>query len=277
MELVKILKSNDGSQKYIFKFEQDDYNVEAVSFYEKSPSHSRICISSQLGCAMGCKFCLTGQIGFKRNIKCDEMIEMVNKILEINKGTDFTIENILFMGMGEPLNNYDEVISFCEKAGKLFSPKHIIISTSGIPQRIVDLANSKLDIELMVSLHASNDATRNQIMPINIAHPLENLIKACTIFNKITNKKVIMSYMLIKDYNDSLEDINKLAKILNHDIFEIQILLYNETNLLNFKRPVGKKAEIVQEFLLKKGFGVDINISKGRDILGACGQLSGKE
>lgn len=277
LELVKIVQSEDKSKKYCFKVKDSCKFFEAVCFFnEDKPYECRICISTQIGCTVGCEFCMTGKMGFTRNLTCEEMLDCVGYIVHDNSSDEFKLVNILLMGMGEPLLNYKQIVEFYHKANSTYHPEKICLSTSGIPSSIIDLANSDTDFELFISLHAATNQKRSSIMPINKKYPIEEVLRSAEEFFVKKKRKIVISYMLIDGINDSLKDAEDLVKIVSPEIFEIQILMYNDNNIKGFRRPNIIKAEKMQKFFEENGFNVDINVSKGTDIKGACGQLAGE-
>lgn len=283
---IERVKSSDGSTKYLFNDGiSEKGNFEALYFYPvDNVKKSSICMSTQVGCAVGCAFCATGKLGLSRNLKSFEMIETITKILEDEKNDGEDISNfdtIALMGMGEPLHNYNEVKDFYHQAMKLFSVRHISISTSGVTDNIIKLAEDDTNYNLCFSLHSPFDDERSKLIPINKRYHLNEVIKACEYYYYKKQKdslglKIKASYLLLKDFNDNDEHIEQLVKILNKDVFKVQILLYNENDKLPFKRPSLEKAEYFEKKLNENGLETKISISKGQDIAGACGQMAGK-
>lgn len=286
IQIIERVKSIDGSTKYLFNDGiTKESNFEALYFYPvDNIKRSSICISTQIGCAVGCAFCATGKLGLSRNLKSFEMIEAIKKILEEEKQDGEDVKNfdtVALMGMGEPLHNYDEIRTFYHNAMKEFSLRHISISTSGVTDKILKLAEDDTNFNLCVSLHSPFNDERSKLIPINKRYPLDEVIKACEYYYQKKQKdslhlKIKASYLLLKDFNDSEEHIKELAKILNKDIFKVQILLYNENDKLPFKRPSIEKAKYFEKKLNEYGLETKISISKGQDIAGACGQMAGK-
>lgn len=284
---IERVKSNDGSSKYLFnggKNEND--NFEALYFYPvDNVQKSSICISTQVGCGVGCAFCATGKLGLSRNLKSVEMLEAIAKILEKEKeeGEELSkLDSIALMGMGEPLHNYNEVREFYHKARELLPISHVSLSTSGVTDKIIKLANDDTNYNLLFSLHSPFNDERNKIMPINRRYPLESVIRACEYYYKKKQKdslgwKIKASYLLLDGFNDSDKHIEELIKILDRDVFKVQILLYNENEKLPFKRPSIEKARSFEKKLNENGLETKISISKGQDIAGACGQMAGKK
>lgn len=287
--MIRIMQkkvSEDGSTKYLFNDGiEENNNYEAIYFYPfDNIQESTICMSTQIGCTIGCKFCATGRLGLKRNLKSDEIIDSISLILEDQKKSGRNVEqfnSISLMGMGEPLNNYDEIRKFYNEAKEIFPAKRYSLSTSGIPNKIIQLASDETEYELFLSLHSPFTEQRTEIMPINKTFPLKQSIEACEEYYDIkakkVGKKVTASYLLIKDINDKEEHVKELIKILNPEKFRIQILLYNENEGMPFKRPDNSVAYMFKDVLEQNKFEAVVCISKGQDIAGACGQMRGQK
>lgn len=211
-EIVKKLESVDGTKKYLFDVQDGDGNLIESVLMQYHHGYT-ICVSSQIGCKMGCKFCASTGIPFSRNLTAGEIVE---QLLAIERDTSIKISNIVFMGIGEPLDNYDNVM---EAIGIINNPKglnigarHISISTSGLVPKIYELADRDMQCTLSVSLHSSNNKTRSSMMPVNNAYPIEELMKACRYYIEKTNKRISFEYALAKDNNDNLDDAKELVK-----------------------------------------------------------------
>jgi len=237
LSLVETKKTKD-SIKFMFKTEDNNY-IEAVLMLHDT--RRTVCVSSQIFCAMGCKFCATGSKPFKRNLKVEEIVEQVLFISQYLKKKDKRVTNVVYMGMGEPFMNYENVIESirifndCDKFD--IGARHIVVSTSGIIPKIKEFMNLDLQIKLAVSLHAANDKLRSSLMPMNKKYPLKDLIKACDQFTEKTNKKVSYEYVLIKDVNDSETDAKELVHLLNGKLVHINLIVYNPHEFSNFERP----------------------------------------
>lgn len=284
---IERVKSIDGSSKYLFNDGKSEKgNFEAIYFYPVDGiQESSICVSTQIGCSVGCAFCATGKLGFNRNLKSTEMLETIAKILEEEKKSGENIRNftsVALMGMGEPLHNYEEVRNFYHQAIKMLPIKHASLSTSGVPENIIKLANDDTKYDLFFSLHSPFNEERSRLVPMNNRYPLEDVLSACKYYYEekqrdIIGKKIKASYLLLKDFNDTDEHLQQLTKILDKDIFKVQILLYNEIEELPFKRTSIEKAKEFENKLKENGLEATISISKGQDIAGACGQMAGKK
>jgi 23S rRNA (adenine2503-C2)-methyltransferase len=239
-----------------------------------------LCISSQVGCAMACSFCLTGTMGFSRNLSCAEMVDQVCAVsLDLRENNLGIINNLVFMGMGEPLANFDNLIKaltiLMDELGLHFSDRRITVSTCGLAPKIIELGQ-RLKVNLAVSLHAADNETRNRLMPINQRYPLETLLDACREFSLPRRKRIMFEYILLKGINDSDQDAIKLAKLLHGIQAKINLLPCNEAPELPFTKPDQQRVDSFQNILKRKGFTVLIRSSRGADISAACGQLAAK-
>ncbi len=269
-ELVTKVTSKDGTVKFLWKYE-DGSTVESVLL--RYPDRISACISSQVGCNLGCKFCATGRSGFVRNLTSGEILA---QILGMERSEKERIGNVVFMGMGEPMLNYDEVMRAIRvmvdpKALKI-SQRRISISTAGVVDGIEKLANEPLDVVLSVSLHAPTDEKRSKIMPINQKYPLSVLMNAIKSYQAIKGKRVTFEYILFDGFNDSLEDAKKLIELVKDIKCNVNLIPYNDTQS-EFKRTPPRKAKEFEEFLKSHGLEAVIRAEKGSDIDAACGQL----
>ena len=272
-EIIKILTSQDGTKKALLRLE-DDLCIESVLIPGKS--HWTICLSTQAGCAMDCKFCLTASQGFKRNLLPSEITGQLIA-LKHEKPEGIDIKNIVMMGMGEPLANYENTLKTiniltCD-FGLGISNRKITVSTCGLAPQIVQLGKD-ICINLAVSLNAPDDATRNKLMPINKKYPLEVLLDACKKYPMPGRRLLTFEYILIEGVNSSLHDAEKLAALLKNQRCKLNLIVFNEYPGSSFKSPPQKAVEAFQQLLIKKHFTTMIRASKGSDILAACGQLS---
>ncbi|MBI5193194.1 MAG: 23S rRNA (adenine(2503)-C(2))-methyltransferase RlmN [Nitrospirae bacterium] len=273
LEVIKRQTSIDGTEKFLFGLE-DGHSVESVLI----PDDDRltICISTQVGCGMGCAFCLTAKGGFERNLKTSEIINQflsARKELPPNK----RITNIVIMGMGEPLANFNNLIKALEiltnTLGVNIGAGRITVSTSGLIPGIKKLGASGLNVNLAISLNASTDEQRNIIMPINKKYPLNDLIKTCREFPLKQRKKISIEYVLLDGLNNSPEDARRVAKLLKGLRCKINLIPFNEFPRSEFKRPSESSVLNFQEILVNNHYSVFIRKSRGADILAACGQL----
>ncbi|APT75715.1 50S rRNA methyltransferase [Marinitoga sp. 1137] len=270
-EPVDIQRSKkDKTTKFLWKLE-DGRTIESVLLFY--PNRVSACISSQVGCALKCKFCSTGASGFERDLSTGEIIAQV---LAIEKLENVNINNIVLMGMGEPLLNYDNVIkairNWNNKKMKNLGARHITISTAGIADKIEELADFELDIRLSISLHAVSNYQRDQIMPINSKYPIEQVLQAAKIYQQKTKNRVTIEYIAIKGFNDTEEDAIKLAEILKGLKVMVNIIPVNP-NPAGFERPSKKFLTNFVKKLKENGIEATLRIEKGTDIDAACGQL----
>jgi 23S rRNA (adenine2503-C2)-methyltransferase len=273
-EIVKIQKSQDGTQKALLRLE-DGLFIESVLIPGKS--HWTICISTQAGCAMGCEFCLTARQGFKRNLTPAEIVgQLIALKYETPEGVN--INNVVMMGMGEPLANYDSTVKSihiltCD-FGLNISNRKITVSTCGLAPQIVQLGKD-VCINLAISLNAPDDETRNQLMPINKKYPLQTLLTASKKYPMPGRRLLTFEYILIDGVNSSRADAEKLAALLKNQRCKLNLIVFNEFPGSPFKSPPLKDVEAFQQILINRHFTTMIRASRGSDILAACGQLSG--
>ena len=271
--------SSDGSLKFLFGL-SDGQRIETVLIPEKS--HYTLCISSQVGCAQGCRFCMTAKGGFVRNLTPSEIISQVRDIkLRVDREGGMPLSNIVLMGMGEPLANYENVIQALTVVtdgndGLKFSTRRVTLSTAGLVPKMIELGRDT-QVNIAVSLNAANDETRSRLMPINRKHPLDKLIATCQDYPLPTRRKITFEYILIKGVNDSLEDARQLAKRLHGVKAKINLIPFNEHPGSDFKRPDKIDIEQFQEFLANRHYTSIVRYSKGQDIGAACGQLRGSK
>ena len=229
------------------------------------------CISSQVGCAMACKFCLTGVQGLDRSL---ETHEIVSQVFELRKRAPIT--NIVFMGMGEPLHNFENVAKACEimldQDGLGFSKRKVTVSTSGLVPAIEALGK-RVDVSLAISLNASNDEQRSQIMPVNRKWNLDALMGACKRYPLGPHRRITFEYVLLKDFNDTLEDAARVVKLIRSIPSKVNLIPFNEHPGSEFKRPSDEVVRKFQRYLVDRQITATVRISRGRDILAACGQL----
>lgn len=267
-------ESVDGTKKFLFRL-ADGECVESVLIREKS--HWTICISTQAGCNMGCKFCLTGRYGLKRDLLSSEIVDQITT-LRFNTPEGKDIKNIVMMGMGEPLANYDNVLKAIDiittDACAAFSTRRITVSTCGIAPMIERLGKDS-SVNLAVSLNAPDNDTRNRIMPINRKYPLETLIEACSNFPMPRRRRITFEYILIDGVNDSVEQAEQLAALMRGVRCKFNLIAFNEFPGSDFKTPSEKRMNAFRNILIKHNYTAVTRASKGRDILAACGQLRG--
>ncbi len=272
-------QSSDKTEKFLFQLE-DGNHIESVLIPVKD--HFTLCISSQVGCAQGCKFCLTSKVGFKRNLTPSEIISQIRDIRQylLKKSNKNKIANIVFMGMGEPLANYDTIIQALKVMtdadyGLKLAEGKITISTCGLLPEMEKLGPAT-NANLAVSLNATDDKTRSRLMPVNNKYPLKQLMDACKKFKMRPRNKITFEYILIDGINDSREDAERLCKMLAPIKAKINLIPFNEHDKATFKTPSKDKVSKFLQILLDKNFTAIIRKSKGNDISAACGQLKAK-
>ena len=278
LDIVEQQTSKDKSVKIAFSL-YDKAVVEAVLI----PQHNRVtlCVSSQVGCNVGCSFCATGQMGFSRNLSVGEIVFQVKKMQQLSTEIyDTHLSNIVFMGMGEPLLNYQNILRAIEiitdKDGMGISPKRITLSTVGIAPKITDMANRGVKFNLAVSLHSADDLIRNQLIPANKQYNLEKLQNAIAYFHRQTNNRITIEYLLMKGVNDSLDDAKKLLQFCKAFPVKINIIEYNPVDGLPYSKSDHETMENFKTILTNHNLIVNIRRSKGKDIDAACGQLAAK-
>ena len=229
------------------------------------------CISSQVGCAMACRFCLTGVQGLDRNLQTHEI---VTQILELRLRAPVT--NIVFMGMGEPLHNFENVVKaieiFLDEIGFDFSKRKVTVSTSGLVPKIRELSE-RVDVSLAISLNGSNDEQREKVMPVNKRWPIAELLQACREYSGSQYRRITFEYVMLKDINDSLEDAARVVKLLRGIPAKVNLIPFNEHPGADFKRAPDERVKAFQKYLLDRELFASVRVSRGRDILAACGQL----
>ena len=268
-----VATSKDHTRKYLFEL-TDGNLIESVLIPEKQ--HHTLCISSQVGCAQACRFCLTARGGMIRNLTPAEIISQVRDICHLT-GESQSPSNIVFMGMGEPLANYDNVIQALtiisdSDVGLKFSNRRITISTAGLVSRLPDLGQDT-QVNLAVSLNAVDNQTRNRLMPINRKYPIEKLMAACRDYPLKNRKKITIEYILMKGVNDSPETAHALAKLLKPINAKINLIPYNAYDGSPYACPPEEVILRFQDILIANHYTVMIRRSKGQDIMAACGQL----
>ena len=270
---VKRQTSGDGTEKYLFVLE-DGHRIESVLIPEEE--RLTLCLSTQVGCGMGCTFCLTARGGLVRNLKSSEII---NQVLNIQKDLkkETGITNIVIMGMGEPLANFKNTIKAIEilthPLGPAIGARRITLSTSGLAPQIKKLGTSSLNINLAISLNGSTDEQRERIMPVNKKYPLSSLLKACREYPLKRNRMLSFEYVHIDGVNSSPEDAKRVAKLLKGLRCKVNLIPFNEFPASPYKRPAEASVLAFQEILLDHHYSVFIRKSRGTDILAACGQL----
>ena len=278
IEEHKIQRSNDGTIKGRYRL-HDGHLIEAVLIPMPAENRYTVCVSTQVGCSLTCTFCATGRMERKRNL---DAAEIFDQVVAINKHSLETfgqpLTNIVYMGMGEPLLTYPNVVRSIEliTEGLLMAAKRITVSTAGIAKMIKKAADDKVKFNLAVSLHAADDEKRHKIMPINESNNLEALIEALVYFCKGRKKRIVVEYIAFQNFNDSLEDADKLVKICQQFPCTVNILEYNPIDNAPFLKSADENIDLFAEYLHENGILVTFRRSRGRDIDAACGQLANK-
>ena len=274
IKIVNVEKDKDVN-KYLFELSDGEHIEAVLMFHDYGTS---ICISSQVGCNMGCKFCESGRRKKVRNL---EVSEMVLQILLVEEELGSRISHVVVMGIGEPFDNYDNLIKFFriinDPKGISIGARHITVSTCGIVPKILEFSDLDMQINLAISLHAPNDELRNKLMPINKAYPLKELMKALKVYSKKTNRRLTFEYILLKDINDHESDALELVKLVKGLNCYINLIPYNETNNIEFKRTNTVQIMRFYDILKKNSIGVTIRREFGSNISAACGQLRSKK
>lgn len=274
-KIIRKQESKDGTKKYLFDI-LDNNAIESVLMEYK---HGKtICVSSQVGCKMGCKFCASTGVKFARSLEAGEIVE---QLLAIERDENVHISNLVFMGIGEPLDNFDNVM----KAIKLLNnPKginmgarHISISTSGLVPNIYKLADKNIQCTLSISLHSSNNEKRSSMMPVNNLYNIQELMKACRYYIEKTNKRISFEYALAKDNNDNLQDAQDLVKLLHGMLCHVNLIPINKIDNSKYTKSTNENIIKFRDYLNAHGIVATIRRELGSDIDAACGQLRKKE
>ena len=274
-KIIKKLESVDGTKKYLFDVQDDKGNMIESVLMQYHHGYT-ICVSSQIGCKMGCKFCASTGIPFERSLTSGEIVE---QLLAIERDTGITISNIVFMGIGEPLDNFDNVMNAIEiinnPKGLNIGARHISISTSGLVPKIYELADreEKMQCTLSISLHSSNNKKRSEMMPVNNAYPIEELMEACRYYIQKTNKRISFEYALAIDNNDNLEDAKELVHLLRGMICHVNLIPINKIENGAYTKSSNENIIKFRDYLNDHGIVATIRRELGSDIDAACGQL----
>ncbi|MFZ2537969.1 MAG: 23S rRNA (adenine(2503)-C(2))-methyltransferase RlmN [Oscillospiraceae bacterium] len=267
----KLISSIDETAKYLFKLPDGELVETVLMKYKHGNS---VCVSTQVGCKMGCSFCASTKAGFVRNLTASEILEQIYKV---QKDSGERISNVVLMGIGEPLDNYDNVVKFLklisDDRGNNLSLRHLSLSTCGVVDKIYELAELKLGLTLSISLHAPTNALREQTMPINKKYNIEELLKACRHYAKVTSRRISFEYALIKDVNDSQKCADELAALLRGMLCHVNLIPVNEIKEISFQKSDRRSIESFSAYLNNKGINTTIRRTLGTDISAACGQL----
>lgn len=290
LEIIKCQQSQDGSKKYLFRT-RDQHTFEAVLLKMRDKKIDKdghiqegekwtLCLSSQIGCRVGCLFCYTGKGGFIRHLESGEIVEQVVQIKRDNHISPHKRMNIVYMGMGEPLDNLENVSVairiISELEGLSISTRRQTISTSGIAPKIEELGKMNLGVQLAISLHAVDDELRSKLIPMNRAYNIEKVLAQVRAFPIDSRKRVMFEYLVIKGVNDDLKSAKKLLQLLNGIKSKVNLILFNPHEGSEFERPNLDDVRAFADFLIRKGLLCTIRESKGLDISAACGQLREK-
>ncbi len=280
IELVREQESQDGTRKFLFKLD-DGNTLETVLIFDKN--RLTLCISTQVGCRMGCRFCLTGGSGFERQLSAAEIVDQVVQVAEIvdpESSSRGPISNIVLMGMGEPLDNFAEVLKALEilmyDDGLQFSSRRVTLSTCGLIPEIVELGK-RIEVSLAVSLNAADDKLRSELMPINRRYGLDELLAACRHYPVTNQRRITFEYILFAGLNDSLDDAERLVALIGNLPAKINLIPFNEHPELPFKKPEHQRIVDFVDYLQRHKLTVMTRRSKGADISAACGQLRAAE
>ena len=273
-EIASKLVSKDGTTKYLFKL-NDGNAIETVLM--KYNFGNSVCVSSQIGCKMGCKFCASTGIKFIRSLTSGEIVE---QIIKIEQDTGVRVSNVVFMGIGEPLDNYENVVNAIRilnnPKGINIGARHISVSTSGLVPMIYKLAEENIQCTLSISLHATTDEKRSSMMPVNKRYNIEELLQACKDYIKVTNRRISFEYALAKDNNDNLEDAARLVKLLKGMNCHVNLIPINKIENGKFDKSTNENIMKFRDYLNDHGIVATIRRELGSDIDAACGQLRRK-
>jgi 23S rRNA (adenine2503-C2)-methyltransferase len=279
IDLVRVLGARDTTRKFLFRL-ADGNLIESVlipaslALYGGKSDRRTICVSTQVGCAYGCKFCASGLEGFSRNLSANEIVD---QLIAVERATSEKIDNVVFMGMGEPLANFENVLRAIRiinaEWGLGIGARHITVSTSGLAPQIRKLAEESLQIRLAVSLHGATDEVRNRIMPINRRYNIETLLSACDYYAAHKKQRLTFEYILIAEVNDSDEQARLLARHAHRLSAKVNLIPYNSVSGLPWVRPSENRQEKFLSILRGQGIPVTLRREKGHDIDAACGQL----
>ena len=290
-KVINLEISSDGTKKYLFQY-QDGKTAEAVLLLMKDKQKNEdgniikseqytFCVSSQVGCKVGCSFCLTAKGGFVRDLTAGEIVTQISYLKKDNNIEENKSVNIVYMGMGEPLDNFDNLVKairiISDEDGLSISTRRQTISTSGISSKIEKLGELDMGVQLAISLHAVDDGLRSELIPMNKAYNIQSIIDAVKKFPIDTRKKVMFEYLVIKNQNDDIKSADKLVKLLSGIDAKVNLIFFNPFEGTTYERPSKNSMIKFQEYLLKKKLMCTIRESKGMDISAACGQLKEKE
>jgi 23S rRNA (adenine2503-C2)-methyltransferase len=273
---VHVEKATDGTKKFLFQLE-DGNRIESVLIPDKA--RLTLCVSTQVGCAFGCRFCLTGKTGWKRDLTVSEILNQILAVRKMLLG-EISITNIVLMGMGEPLANYRNTLKatalMAHPDAFRFSSRRITLSTIGLLPELEEMLKEKTPFRLAISLNASDEETRTYLMPVNRRYPLSKVLALCREFPLRRRIRITFEYVMVEGINDSSLDAKRLLKILRGIPSKVNLIPLNEAPEIPFKKPSEEKVKRFQEILMEGGLTAIVRNSKGREISAACGQLQGK-
>ena len=275
----KTLTSKDGETLKILFLTKDGSKIESV-LMKHIDERNTVCVSSQVGCSVGCEFCATGELGFKRNLSDSEIVDQVLYFARLLKKEGDKVTNVVFMGMGEPFLNYDNVLGAIKtlnnKDGFNLGARHMSVSTVGVVEGIKKFTEADLQVNLAISLHAPDNVLRSKLVPLNKTYPIEKVLSAVDSYIQKTKRRVMFEYLMIDGVNDGEKQALSLAKLLKKPLYFLNLISYNPTGHCEFKPSPGWKIKKFKEILERAGISVTQRYEFGKEIKGACGQLAGK-
>ena len=279
LEPEKTLTSKDGDTLKILFLTKDGSKIESV-LMKHIDERNTVCVSSQVGCSVGCEFCATGELGFKRNLSDSEIVDQVLYFARLLKKEGIRVTNVVFMGMGEPFLNYDNVLAAIktlnDKDGFNLGARHISVSTVGIIEGIKKFTAEDMQVNLAISLHAPDNVLRSKLVPLNKKYPIEKVLSAVDNYIQKTKRRVMFEYLMIDGINDGEKQALSLTKLLKKPLYFLNLISYNPTGHCEFKPSPGWKIKKFKEILEREGLAVTQRHGFGKEIKGACGQLAGK-
>ncbi len=275
LEIHSVRESSDGTFKFLFKLEDGSLIETVLMTYDYGKS---VCVTSQVGCNMGCSFCASGLLKKARNL---ERFELVSQITSVENYLKIKATHTVVMGTGEPFDNYDNVMDFIRiinyKHGLQIGSRHITVSTCGIVPKIYEYARESIKSNLAISLHAANDKLRDRLMPINKKYPIEKVIEACKAYYDLTKRRITFEYILLRGVNDSVSQADELSDLIRGINAYVNIIPYNPVNEFNFQKTNQQNASRFYLRLTKRGINATLRREQGSDIDAACGQLRYKQ